>query len=527
MGNFEKFNGDLREKCLTESEKDFILAIKSIMKNGKDSQEANGLLSKFIYSIEKFCEDNNIEDKKDFINTIIEDNFSLNLERIVVNEQTGAFIDFEHIDEITKEYQDAKNVIRERAGLNSLEVTIDSLLKEAIKNIPAFEENFYYRTYSCNELLNNMDKIKDPDTSSEEIEKCKDNIEKIIENRKANIALRDDEYILDNNLIFDKLNRDIYYIEITMGKEEFIKNKTKVLRSFITSEVIIDYEAHLDYIDISFTCRNEAEVYSFFRILKEFDIKIQKCLIYKFNTEWKENISHIDPNTVKEFPIGSLLANAHTEDMYIIAEEDGKKVAKLLGSSIALLDEEIIYKLVNNCMLDFDKVLKERQKEKFTSEDNTKREIKSTNKIKTFLQDNLDAFFIDTEYEGKINEYEMTILAHSLYNMLGRNYRNYSIVYTYLLLNYDNENVKRLLLEENKEENLGKLLKDMNMSNENCDILIPEIREELEYLLTFKARLVGFNTCRKLDVLISTIETSFVSFSLVDYIFDQMVYEIR
>ena len=44
-------------------------------------------------------------------------------------------------------------------------------------------------------------------------------------------------------------------------------------------------------------------------------------------------LANIDPDAVKVFPIGSLLANTLTADVYMIVEEDGKKVAKLIGSS--------------------------------------------------------------------------------------------------------------------------------------------------------------------------------------------------
>ena len=506
-----KFLGGQYEKFLIGNKKDFLLIIKDIMQeNGKLSKEADELLNHHIASMRKFCEKNYVQDKDDFIEGIIETNFIDGIDDITADIMEDDIVEFHKFKDKMKEYEKAKNIIRERAGLEPLERVIDVLLAMGIPlvpkeekdndsiNIPSFYELFYFRTYICDKLLENMEKIHNigtPKTPLEEIElaKCKDNIDRIIANKNKNIVdytKEMDDYILENNLVFDRLNKTNYHLTIIMDKKEFNKNPFKIFLTFTTPNVQIEEsEKNYDYMIVNLNCRNKAEVYALFRGFKELKIKIHQCSINEYNNDYERDTWR---------------------------------------SHGALLKEDTIYESVNDYSFDLDKLIRDNEEENFIQMIDGKKEIVNTTGIKDCLKTVVKNRFRDTDYEDKFTDFEAAQLGSFLYTIMEYDYKRYTLLYTYLLLNIDNIIVENFLLQNVDDERKPYSLLDIvnyvkakgkDEEDEN-ELFTKEINAKLKELVDNKNYEILYSV-------ISIVESSFIAFTTVDYIYDKMANEIN
>lgn len=502
-----KFLGGQYEKFIIGNKKDFLLIVKDIMQeNGKLSEEANELLNHHIASMRKFCEKHHEEKKDEFIAGIIETNFIDGIDDITADITEDDGVEFHKFKDRVEQYEVAKNIIRERAGLKPLERVTNVLLSMGIPlvpkddevsdlvNIPSFYELFYFRTYICDKLLENMEKIHSigtPKTPLEEIElaKCKEEIDRIIENKNKNIVEYNkemDDYILENNLIFDKLNEMNYHLTIIMDKKEFSKNPFKVFLTFTTPNVQIEEsEKNYDYMILNLDCRNKAEVYALFRGFKDLKIKIHQCSINEYNNNYERDTWR---------------------------------------SHGALLKEDTIYESVNDYAFDLDKLIRDNEEENFIQVIDGKKEIVNTAGIKDCLKTVVKSRFRDTDYEDKFTDYEAARLGEFLYTIMEYDYKRYTLLYTYLLLNIDDKKVKEFLLLDVNDKNKPHLLLDIVLDLEKrkgsddyneLDSIAEEIKVKLKELVDNKNYEV-------LSSVISIVESAFVGFATVNYIFDNI-----
>ena len=394
-----------------------------------------------------------------------------------------------------KEYEVAKNIIRERAGLKPLDRVVNILASmgiplvprenedDEILNIPSFFELFYFRTYICDKLLENMEKIHNigtPKTPLEEIElaKCKEEIDRLIENKNKNIveySKEMDDYILENNLVFDKLNKMNYHLTIIMIKDEFGKNPFKVFLTYTTPNV---------QIIINLNCRNKAEVYSLFRAFKDLKIKIYQCSINEYNNNYERDTWR---------------------------------------SHGALLKEDDIYNSVNDYAFDLDRIIKENEEENFIHTIDGKKEIVNTTGIKDCLKTVVKSHFRDTDYADKFTDFEAAQLGSFLYTVMEYDYKKYTLLYTYLLLNIDKPMIKDFILQSVDDETKPYVLLDIvnevkskgeDGEDEN-ELFAKEIKAKLKGLVYGK-------NYERLASVISIVESSFIAFATVDYIYDEM-----
>ena len=504
-----KFLGGQYEKFIIGNKKDFLLIVKDIMQeNGKLSEEANELLNHHIASMRKFCEKHYVEKKDEFIAGIIETNFIAGIDEVTEDITEDDGVEFHKFKDRVKEYEKAKNIIRERAGLKPLERVTNVLLSMGIPlvpkddevndlvNIPSFYELFYFRTYICDKLLENMEKIHSigtPKTPLEEIEiaKCKEEIDIIIDKKNKNIVEYNkemDDYILENNLIFDKLNKMNYHLTIIMDKKEFRKNPFKVFLTFTTPNVQIEEsEKNYDYMIINLDCRNKAEVYALFRGFRDLKIKMHQCSINEYNNKYERDTWR---------------------------------------SHGALLKEDTIYESVNDYAFDLDRIIKDNEEENFIQVIDGKKEIVNTAGIKDCLKTVVKSRFRDTDYVDKITDFEAAQLGSFLYTVMEYDYKKYTLLYTYLLLNIDKPIVKNfILLNVDDERKAYSLLDVVNYAkskgkdgDDENELFAKEIKVKLKELVENKNYEI-------LSSVISIVELSFIAFTTVDYIYDKMVNE--
>ena len=500
-----KFLGGQYEKFIIGNKKDFLLIIKDIMNaGGKVSEEADVLLNYHIDSMRKFCEKNYIEKKDEFIAGIIETNFIDCIDEITDDITEDDMVEFHKYKNRVKEYEVAKNIIRERAGLKPLERVINILASmgipliprededDEILNIPTFYELFYFRTYICDKLLENMEKISNigtPKTPLEEIElaKCKEEIDKLIENKNKNIVEYNkemDEYILENNLVFDKLNKMNYHLTIIMTKEEYSKNPLKLFLTFTTPNVQIEESEDGKYVIINLNCRNKAEVYSLFRAFKELKIKIYQCSINEYNNNYERDTWR---------------------------------------SHGALLKEDDIYNSVNDYAFDLDRIIKENKEENFINMIDGKKEIVNTTGIKDCLKTVVKSHFRDTDCEDKFTDFEAAQLGSFLYTVMEYDYKKYTLLYTYLLLNIDKPMIKNFLLQSVDDETKPYVLLDIVSEVKSKGEDGEDENELFTREITAKLKdLVNGKNYERLASVISIVESSFIAFTTVDYIYDDM-----
>lgn len=410
-----KFLGGQYEKFIIENKKDFLLIVKDIMQeNGKVSEEADELLNHHIASMRKFCEKHYVEKKDEFIAGIIETNFIAGIDDITADITEDDDVEFHKFKDRVEQYEVAKNIIRERAGLKPLERVTNVLLSMGIPlvpkddeisdvvNIPSFYELFYFRTYICDKLLENMEKIHSigtPKTPLEEIElaKCKEEIDRIIENKNKNIveySKEMDDYILENNLIFDKLNKMNYHLTIIMDKKEFNKNPFKVFLSFTTPNVQIEESEDGKYVIINLNCRNKAEIYTLFRALKKYKLEFEELIVCAYVKEDAENRSFY-----------SSRVSFDVDKVYELAEDYNFDIIKYMNKKDCdFIGLRAIYRLT--------------------------------------VPSSLFSFM---SYGIYLSGLDMINLASTLYEIVEKNYKAYCVLFSYILLYKNEKNIRSFL----------------------------------------------------------------------------------
>lgn len=348
--------------------------------------------------------------------------------------------------------------------IKNLEDLVDDLGKYTLSP----KEIFYKRTYTCNSIMENMDKFKiqfvdrnvDPDT-------IKLLIEKNIDNKLENFESMNED-IINNNLILGNNNSIfLYAIMIEIDKEECDKNKNKLLNSYCTYNIECR-QVDEDTITLSSICRNEAEVYIILKAIKDNNIKIEKFLISAYgNTEATRHESKSITGFLEEEDINLLLENYNRTLPYLT----------LSSHSINFTTEDkVILFTINNLL-------------------------------------NTPTSYLIEKYGLNIENLDFMKLSFTLYQLAEETYTEYCKLYAYILLNLEDEKVKKLLelmafngdsLE--KSRNVFKCAKDLKITKDDDDAHI------LNFISNRVAELIKEEKFDILNAIMDTIDSTFIGY---------------
>lgn len=342
---------------------------------------------------------------------------------------------------------------------------LEDLVDDLGKYVPSPKEVFYKRTYTCASIMENMDKFKiqfvgrteDPDT-------IKLLIEKSIDNKLENFESMNED-IINNNLMLGNYNSVfLYTIMIEIDKEECDKNKDKLLNSYCTYNIECK-QVDEDTITLSSICRNEAEVYIILKVIKDNNIKFKNFLISAYgNVEAFKNKSTSVTGVLEEKDINLLLDNYNRTLLYLTLSTN----------------------YIN-----------------FTTED----------KVILFTINNLSnspTSYLIEEYDLNIENLDFMRLSFTLYQFAEESYTKYCKLYAYILLNLEDEKVKKLL--EVIASNCDSLEKSRNVFKcaDELEIRKDDDTHILNFINTRVSDLIKEEKFDILNAIMDTIDSAFI-----------------
>ena len=407
----------MREKYLNFGEKmrkDFVLIIKDIMQeDNKLSKEADELLGFYIKNVKEFCRDAGLEDYKDFMDALVEYNFIHSISDIMDDMKESG--DFKYYAKRMKSYAKAKAVLRdkmclqERGDIANILNTLDKIMGDEIP-VEILDERklFLSRTAMCDKIEKLLGKIRNTD-NDEELDLLDNELKTLID-VKFNLdeEKRDIEDVIDKslvvkeNLMLSKSNEDsLYYVRMEMNAEEFEKVKNLLRLAYSTSNVGIAIKDEKAILVTN--CKSKAEVYIIFRMIFEFNINFENLFINRFMKNIRSNQNVIT------------YGGFFTRDI----------VEELLKNGF-LLDEAIMDNLHDSLVV--------------ITSNGTELRLEALKN----LSDTPVKYFSDKNNLNLTGE-AFSSLAFSLYNVTDRDYSKYVILFTYILLNAEDKEIRKLL----------------------------------------------------------------------------------
>ena len=437
--NTEKKYMDFAEKM----KKDFILIIKDIMKeNHKISKEAEELLDYYHKAVKDFAKEMYIKDYKEFLDALIEYNFIDSMD--VIRENLKENQPFIYYVNETRKYTVAKNLMKEKLGLKPVGHLSDlaEIMKEIIDEVNeetiTHEHFFAHRTTLVNNLDRNIRKgmdIYDEDTSEEEIKelkKLKKENDELAES-KLKLEIKDgdiDEAVKRNLIIPEDNNGSLYTVRFTMDREEFEKNPDIFRNAYCSSNIATALAEDKAY--LIFNARSEGEIYIFLKVVVDEDINFEEILIDKF---------------IKRAPF--------------------KYIPTSFG---ARFDKDIVKGLINNDTFPLDYTIMNYLKENFVVMDNEKDIELKLQGVQNLIDS--PATIYSKKYNIEMNGQDFAAASFSLHTVADKNYRNYAIMYTYILLNMNDKKVRKffdasMVRDDNRERTtrLIEALEELNFIN--------------------------------------------------------------
>lgn len=406
----------MREKYLNFGEKmrkDFVLIIKDIMQeDNKLSEDANELLDFYIKNVKDFCKDAGLKDYKDFMDALVEYNFIHSISDIMDDMKESG--DFKYYSKRMKSYAKAKSVMRdklclqERGDIEKLLDAMDGIIGDDA-NSPLDERDlFLSRTALCEKVDELLGKIRNTD-NDEELDFLDNELKQLIdvkfnldEEKKDIEDVIDKNLIVKENLMLSKSNEDsLYYIRMEMNAEEFEKVKNILRLAYCTSNVGIAIQD--DKAILVTNCKSKAEVYIIFRMIFEFNISFENLFVNRFMKNIRSNQNVIT--------YGGLFT---------------REIIEGLLKNGFLLDEAIMDNLHDSLVV-------------ITSNGTELRMEGLKN-----LSDTPVRHFSDENNLNLTGE-AFSSLAFSLYNVTDRDYNKYVILFTYVLLNAKDKEIRKLL----------------------------------------------------------------------------------
>ena len=423
-----------------EMKKDFILIVKDIMQgDNKISKEAEELIDYYHNAVKDFAKEMYIKDYKEFLDALIEYNFVDSMD--VIRENLKENQPFIYYVNETRRYTVAKNLMKEKLGLKPVGHLSDlaEIMKEIIDEID--EENithehfFAHRTTLVNKLDRNIRKgmdIYDEDMIEEEIKELKElkkeNDELAESKLKLEIKDGDIDEAVKGNLIIPENNLgSLYTVRFTMTREEFEKNPDIFRNAYCSANVasaLSDEKAYL-----IFNARSEGEIYIFLKLVVDEDINFEEMLIDKF---------------IKRAPF------------------------KYMPASFgARFDKDIVKGLINNDTFPLDYTIMHYLNENFVVMDNEGGIELKLQGVQNLIDS--PATIYSKKYDIEMNGQDFAAASFSLHTVADKNYRNYAIMYTYILLNMDDKKVRKFfdasMIRDDNREKTTRLLEALEELN--------------------------------------------------------------
>ena len=325
---------------------------------------------------------------------------------------------------------------------------LEEIVDDLGEYLPSSKKIFYHRTFNCNLIMENMDKFKTqfihPKEDSAVIRLLIDNnIDDKLDNKLENIDSMNRE-IIKNNLILGNDNSvDLYIILIEIEKEELDEKKDKLLNSFCTHNIKCKKED--DEIFISSICRNEAEVYIVLKAMRDNNIKFKRFLITAYdNTE------------VTKHKITSVTG-------YL---DEGDKTLILANYERRLLNITISINSIKPTAGEKNRV------------------------YSTYELVHRPATYFIEEYNLDTKSLYFIRLSFTLYQLAQESYTKYCKLYAYILLNIEDERVKKLIeiISSNgdsleKSRNVFKCVEELELRKEDDSHIMNSISDRVSELI--------------------------------------------